>query len=601
MNMISEEAKPMDHPGEYRSAVPVLFHHAIDHIDIHSQNVNVLQEANEKGHVWADRCRRKKLQNAVYHVRIYITRRKKYALKIEQMKTDVVMCMERLPDYRGSLHAFERGMYDDTETVLDDLKFQHQLVSQVSTSHLDIIFQNLVEFKMYGRDLAQSTLNQDYSILVLGDQSGKSTLIEFLSAYADLTYVIQEDNVGDGIFSKTDKAKTTTIHTDLPSYFVLDKAGKQVDYGNLIGNDKDQEDYEDELNERRKYQLKRGNPTATVATFNINLSSRRDSVPHLLIDNDIISTRVIRNSSTKNTPRELLAMAKLNQPVTLQLMVMNRAEKMRIIDNILKAKFEEIIATQVKTLGVKGQARQVVLATISELKDRKNKHDQHRQDNERDRCQNDRGAMGWLKLAELKTRIYYPEKKHIETPDFTSYVIDYVDTMAHNVSVNQPKGGQGYNLWDVTFRRNRFQNGNFHVKICIQKKKFAALLAELSEKDHVFRDEILVCERELKKTEQEREKDVEYMKELLEELQLNRYLHGRVSMSRWDSKVFHELVAAKVFVHQDADSAANLERFYIERRAELEKLDSDNKKYVDPAPTNKSAITDDGAGTIQDK
>ncbi|KAG0022121.1 hypothetical protein BGZ81_008657 [Podila clonocystis] len=548
---------------------------------------------------------------------------------------------------------------------------------------------------------------QEYNILILGEtQSGKSTLVEFLSAYANPSYVIKEDNVGDGIFSKTEQVKTTAIHTDLPSYFVSDKAGKQVDYGKFICQD--QEDYEDELNERKKYQLKRGDPTAATATFNLidtpglndtgkfdesniatifkaleaiksvhlvvitvannpfteglqnaikayidllpdfngslvfvhtkvdyakmhpnqrqfiesyaekktilNNLAGRDSVPHLLIDNDIVSTRVIRNCITKNMHRELLDMAQLNQPVALQLMVMNKTEKIRIIDNILKAKVEAIIAQQEKTLGAKDQARHVVLAAISELKDRMNMHEQRRQDIERDRRFNDREALfllhedtyyqnwGWLKLAEPKTHMYYPEKKHIETPDFTSYAIDHVDMRAHNVNVQTPKGGKGHNYWSVKFRRNRFQNGKFHVKIYIQKKKkFATALAELSEKDRVCRDEILVCERDLKRFEQEEQENIEYMKDLLEDLQLNRYLHGRVSMSKLDSKVFHELVEAKVFVHHDRESVANLEKFYVERRAELEKLDKENKSYVDPAPVDNSATTDDGTNATQDK
>lgn len=191
--------------------------------------------------------------------------------------------------------------------------------------------------------------------------------------------------------------------------------------------------------------------------------------------------------------------------------------------------------------------------------------------------------------------MYYPDKKHIEVPAFTNYVIDHVDTLAHNVNVEPPKGGPGHNFLDVKFRRNRFQNGKFHVKIYIQKKKkFAAVLAELSEKDRVSRNEIADCERELKRFERDRQEDIEYMKDLLEDLQLNRYLHGRVSMTKLDSKVFHKLVQAKVFVHHNGDSAANLERFYIERRAELEKWDKENENYVDPAPVNNSTTTDDG-------
>ncbi|KAG0359698.1 hypothetical protein BG005_000324 [Podila minutissima] len=107
-----------------------------------------------------------------------------------------------------------------------------------------------------------------YNILFLGEtQSGKSTLIEHLRQYADASYNINKDNIGDGIFSLTKGATTTTIHTDLPSYFVTNKAGEQVDHRDFLKDD--QGDYVDELNERKKYRLERGEPTFTTATFNL--------------------------------------------------------------------------------------------------------------------------------------------------------------------------------------------------------------------------------------------------------------------------------------------------------------------------------------------
>jgi len=58
----------------------------------------------------------------------------------------------------------------------------------------------------------------------------------------------------------------------------------------------------------------------------------RDTVPHLLIDNDIGSIRTIRNCMTQNKLRELLAMARLNLSVSLQVMAIYKTEKMKVID-----------------------------------------------------------------------------------------------------------------------------------------------------------------------------------------------------------------------------------------------------------------------------
>lgn len=70
----------------------------------------------------------------------------------------------------------------------------------------------------------------------------------------------------------------------------------------------------------------------------------RTSVPHLLIDNDIGTNKVVRDCITQNTLRNLLGMAKLNQPVPLQALVMYKSENMRMVDNILLAKYTAAIA-----------------------------------------------------------------------------------------------------------------------------------------------------------------------------------------------------------------------------------------------------------------
>lgn len=527
---------------------------------------------------------------------------------------------------------------------------------------------------------------EEYNVLLLGEtQSGKSTLIEFLSAYADPNYMIKEENVGDSLFSKTDSVRITTIHTDLPSYFVIDKDGDPVDYGIFL--DQDQEDYEDELNERKKYRLERGEATAATATFNLfdtpglndtskfdekNLAiifkalegvksihlvvvtvsnnpfteglqnalkayinffpefngsivfvhtkidygklhheerqfvsafkekkiilhklAGRDSVPHLLIDNDIGSTRTIRNCITQNALRELLDMAKLNEPVVLQVMVMNKTEKMQIVDKILKAKFEEIIASREKTLGDKNQAQKAVLATIGDLKAKIAEYEQMLQNINRDRSFHDRDDLvllhedryeqnfRWLKLAESKNQMYYPEKHLVAAHGFIHHVIDHVRVQADNVELEPAEGGPGHKVWGVKFRRKKLQDGKLHAKIYIKmRKQFATLIEELNTKDTVTRGHLLNCDQDLRTCEKDAEEDMRAIESLLVDLKLDRYLHARVSMSRLESKVFHALVDANVYVHQDSESARNLETFYRENRDKLSEMAA-NEKHVD--------------------
>ncbi|KAG0010043.1 hypothetical protein BGZ81_003022 [Podila clonocystis] len=527
---------------------------------------------------------------------------------------------------------------------------------------------------------------EEYNVLLLGEtQSGKSTLIEFLSAYADPNYTINEENVGDSIFSKTDKVRTTTIHTDLPPYLVTDKEGERVDYDLFL--DQDQEDYEDELNERKKYLLERGEATAATATFNLfdtpglndtskfdekNLAiifkalegvksihlvvitvsnnpfteglqnalsayinffpefngsivfvhtkidygklheqerqfvntfnekkvilhklAGRDSVPHLLIDNDIGSTRTIRNCITQNTLRELLGMAKLNEPVPLQVMVMNKTEKMRTVDMILRGKFEDNIAVREKTLGYKNLAQKAVLATIGDLKAKIAKYEQLLLNIKRDRSFRDRDEMcllhedeykpkfQWFKRAEPKNQMYYPEKHLVDVPGFIHHVIDRVRIEKEKVELESEEGGKGHKVWGVKFRRKTFRDGKLRVKIYIEmRKKYVTELEELNTQDKAIRGHLLNCRHDLKTCEQDAEEDMRAIEGLMVELKLDLYLHARVSMTQLESKVFHALVEANVYVHQDSESAKNLETFYRENRDKLGET-SMNEKPVD--------------------
>ncbi|KAF8950979.1 hypothetical protein BGZ52_000928 [Haplosporangium bisporale] len=545
---------------------------------------------------------------------------------------------------------------------------------------------------------------KEYNILLLGEsQSGKSTLVEFLTSYADPKYTIEQKYIGDGIFSKTEVVRTKIIQTDLPSYFVADKiTGDRVDYGIFLEDS--QEDYADELNDRKKYILEQGEPTAAMATFNlidtpglndtskfdennlaiifkaledvtsihlvvITVSSNpfteglqnalkayinflpelngnivflhtridysklhheerqfvsafkekkmllhklagRDSVPHLLIDNDINSTRTIRHCMTKNTLRELLAMAKLNQVVPLQIMVLNKTAKMRIVDHILKDKFEESIAARERTLGDKDQAQKAVLATIGELKAKIAHYEQVLEDIGRDWNFRTRDLLHllheeryeqnwrWLKLTEPMIHMCYPSEKLVASPTFIPHIIDYVATWAHNVVVLSEKDGKNHKRWSAKLHRNRFQNGTFHVKIYIKMKKhFAAVIEKLNTEDNKTRGELAICMQDLETYKRVSEEDLRTIESLMVDLRLDRYLLGRVSMSRLENRVFHALVEAKVYVHQDSESAANLEAFYKANRDNLAELYS-NEKYIGAEPVNNTETSNDGSGTI---
>jgi len=557
--------------------------------------------------------------------------------------------------------------------------------------------------------MANKRTLRECDILFLGEsQSGKSTLIEFLQRYANPAYTINKDHVGDGIFSLTKDVRKTTIRTDLPSTFVLNKkTGERVDYGKFL--DDDQEDYEDELNDRKTYRTDTERLASEEVIFNLydtpglndtelsdeeniavifralqrekvrsinliiitvannpfteDLQSalktyvnllpdlngnivfvhtridysklhpkeelfvitlqekkrilhylmNRDTVPHLLIDNDILSTRTIRNCMTQNKLRELLAMAKLNQPVSLQVMVINKTIKMRVVDEILKEKFTVLVATREETLARKNQEQKDVLKTLGEIKGEIIKHQTDLQNIARDIAFYDRDALhllheerydqtwSMMKFGVAKTAMYYPGKTLERKHDFIDHILDHVDKQAHNIKVLQEAGGVNKNHWAVKFHRKRFQDGVYHVKLYIKKfKMFSAKIEELRTKDNKTKGLLLYSQEALDKYNNDVQAIQAEIRELVLDLESNRNILGRVSSQQVHSKVFQAIVADNVYVREDSVSAIKLEDFYTKKWSTLDEME----KIVDPvytAPLDTSESTNDTSETPQDE
>ncbi|KAF9389854.1 hypothetical protein CPB97_010492 [Podila verticillata] len=110
-----------------------------------------------------------------------------------------------------------------------------------------------------------------FTILVLGEtQSGKSMLIESFKHYANPDYVINTGRIGDGAFSHTTEVKIERLFTNLPKSFISrasDDSRKRVDHEEFINED--QEDYEDELNDRKTYQVGREQSDQPIVYFNL--------------------------------------------------------------------------------------------------------------------------------------------------------------------------------------------------------------------------------------------------------------------------------------------------------------------------------------------
>ncbi|KFH69357.1 hypothetical protein MVEG_04170 [Podila verticillata NRRL 6337] len=532
-----------------------------------------------------------------------------------------------------------------------------------------------------------------YNILFLGEVlSGKSTLIEHLKKYADPGYTVNCKNIGDGVSTCTTNVSFSQIQTDTPEYFITYvKTGERVDYGEFI-KEVDQENYEDQLNERKKYNLVRDDSAIPNVTFNlidtpglnhISLSDEnniaiilkalasiesinlvvitianstftaslvdalktyvglwpefngnlvfvhtkidyaklhdtkfadtffdkksilgkivgRDSVPHLLIDNNIGNTQIVRDCITQNTLRNLLRMAKLNQSVPIRTMRMNKTEKMRLADSIVMDNCETNIQVLMKILRSKSTESTDTFGKIGDLIAEIVIQEQQLHDTVRDLSVYDRDTLellheelyqqdfSMLNMTEASKTVYYPGKKRATEPGFIHHLIDHVDYRIQNVKVQQEAGGPGEAFWAVNFRMRKRQNGVYHVKIYItRKKKFAAEIEQLKAQKQFLRGILAKGREDLQAYTTEIGQLPDAVQQMLNELEATCFLQSRVRSNQVDSKVLRAALESGAYVRDIAASARNIERFYLDNRLTIESLET-STDFVVSVPINTS-------------
>ncbi|KAF9310886.1 hypothetical protein BG003_008011 [Podila horticola] len=487
---------------------------------------------------------------------------------------------------------------------------------------------------------------KEYTVLFLGEtQSGKSSLVEALKKYADPDYIVNSSFIGDSCFSLTKNVISATITTDCPAHFISRKSSsgrKRVDYGKFI--DRDQEDYEDKLNER-KYRLERDETTTPRKIFNLidtpglndtslfdinniaiifraleNIDSinlviitlannpftealnaalkdyldllpelnvnivfvhtkidyirlhpkddtqfaksllekreflaqlaGRDFVPHILIDNNIGTKQAVRDCITQNTLRNLLCMAKLNQPTPVRTMRMNKTETMKDVDLILRDKYEARVKARLKTLGAKNRNQKNLMGYINETKGLVTTREVQLKAAKEYLRVNDNDSLellheelyqqdfSILNMMEGTKPMYCLGKKQTLEPGFMYHILDHLDIRIQNIKILQEAGGKGETFWAVKFRRRKRQNGIYHVRIYItRRKKFAEAIEQK-------KTEVRTCEgmpedynTDLEQFERDnREQQIE-IKELLDDLKQDLYLLSRTAAIQLDNQI----------------------------------------------------------------
>ncbi|KAF9337183.1 hypothetical protein BG006_005904 [Podila minutissima] len=413
--------------------------------------------------------------------------------------------------------------------------------------------------------MSELAVPSTYNILFLGEVlSGKSTLVEALKKYADPSYTVNNEAIGDGTSSCTKDVISSTIQTNAPTYYISSlKTKEKVDYGQFF-EEPDQMDYEDELNERKAYVLEREEPEAaktniaiifkalasieSVNLVAITISNNSfteglmaalkayvDLLPkfngnivfvHTKTDyaklhpqDDTFFAESLKDKkrilAELNALRNLLSMAKLSQPVPIRTMHMSTTEKMRDVDLILWDKYEARVKARLVTLGAKDQKQQNIMERINEIKCLMTNKEVQLKAAKEYMAVNDNDSLGLLH-EELYQQDFFSEHEG-----------------GSHSNVLQKVGGKGEAFWAVRFRRRKHLNGFYHFRIYVtRRKKFSKETSQVN--------------------------------------------------SVWlYSTDFHMLIEAQVYVRDYTQMSINVKKFYVDRWSMLKRLES-GAEYVNP-------------------
>ncbi|KAF9104780.1 hypothetical protein BGX27_009942 [Mortierella sp. AM989] len=98
-----------------------------------------------------------------------------------------------------------------------------------------------------------------YNIVLFGEtQSGKSTFVEAVRKYADRSYKVNHDLIGNGVVSHTTQVQVASIDTDLPTYEVYNTTnGSSVKYAEFASQYYSLDEYQEAVNQRRNLAIRK--------------------------------------------------------------------------------------------------------------------------------------------------------------------------------------------------------------------------------------------------------------------------------------------------------------------------------------------------------
>jgi hypothetical protein len=193
-------------------------------------------------------------------------------------------------------------------------------------------------------------------------------------------------------------------------------------------------------------------------------------VPTKRIDCDVDETGPANLCMTWNAIREILEISTIKSPVAKGMSFVRKLPAMVAVDETVYTQYKGKMDSVLKTRQSKSERLAV---KIQQLQCDIEEHETYIRDHDTDelgpifekRYQEEVGFFGWFQ--DLFGRAKKEHKMELLHQEFT---IDKVSVASQSVEVEEEFGGQGFNFWEVRFKRQQYKSGYYHVVLKVRKR-----------------------------------------------------------------------------------------------------------------------------------
>ncbi|KAF9347628.1 hypothetical protein BGX26_000902 [Mortierella sp. AD094] len=342
----------------------------------------------------------------------------------------------------------------------------------------------------------------------------------------------------------------------------------------------------------------------------LNNMMGRDTCQHFVIDCDIKSTKLIRIGITQNIIRRILSLARFNQPVAMNRVLILKSPKMRDIDNILVDRYKAILDAQRATLNSKDGTQGDILRKLYEMETRLDSLRSEERDLEDYIKEYNTSDLVMIHESTFDEswRVFQLNKDHsIEFPD-QDHIIHKKNILSENVDIGKEQGGEGHSYWRMVYKRHSFEDGYLHAKLYTTRSSiYRNQISERKSQLGRLRSTLQGTEQELSQYSSKHQSETAEIQKLIEKNVLYTRLISLLSRERLSPEVFQHLIDAKSYARAPLENSETVVNVYLDviQKGETKILEPEVqksvKKFVDPDYTiDLSSIGDSVSSCTKD-